>query len=213
MDKTGKELLLQRLHELKNNNEEKSTCIDNTTINNMINVLEKNDTNELKTNNIITDYQKLATLQEGTDKYRWLSTVEINEVMSDIEQKSNNFKYLGTVPNDFYTMDRLEINKLDYKQLIDNQIHKIGIVINTHPHYKSGAQWVAMFTNFDKGLIFYYDTSCGKPSTEVKNFIKLHKQFMENDLGMEDIIIKYNEINCEDYSNGIQCILFLKHLA
>ena len=70
-------------------------------------------------------------------------------------------------------MNPLKINKIDYKHLIDNQIHKIGIVVNTDPHYKPGRRWVAMFTDFNKGLICYYDIIYDKPSSEIRKFIKL----------------------------------------
>jgi hypothetical protein len=57
----------------------------------------------------------------GTDGNRdWLSDLNIDLVMNQIEKKFPNYLFLGSVPIDFYEINYLNIAKLDFDKLLAN---------------------------------------------------------------------------------------------
>lgn len=119
----------------------------------------------------------------------WLSNYDIDNVMSQYEKAKEyeGFKFLGVYPVDFrsteYTGTCLykEICALDIKNLHDNGIKHIGMIINLDKHDEPGSHWVALFTCIDPIQnyfgTYYYDSNGMEPPQSVKNFmIDMEKQ-------------------------------------
>lgn len=69
-----------------------------------------------------------------TNKGEWLSTVDIDNIMTQYENLYENFMYLGTVPIDF---------KKIYPEIFNINMNKdnhnmYGLILNTDPSTKSG---------------------------------------------------------------------------
>ena len=50
---------------------------------------------------------------------------------------------------------------------------KIGVIFNTHPHYKSGEHWISLFINVKKGEIFFFDSAGSRVPKKIEKFIHI----------------------------------------
>ena len=104
-------------------------------------------------------------------RFTWLSTSNINKVMTQYEEKYPEFKYLGTVPMDFDELPILGLSNINFDNLYNNGKYKLGLVLNLDEHYKSGSHWVAMYVNLKTFEIYYFDSYGKQPENRVRNFV------------------------------------------
>jgi hypothetical protein len=102
------------------------------------------------------------------NKKEWLSTTDINNVVSQYQEKFKDFLFLGAVPADFLELEVLGIKDLDFHELNKEGKNKIGMVINLDESWKSGSHWVALYANLDKDQIYYFDSFGKKPSKRTR---------------------------------------------
>jgi hypothetical protein len=141
------------------------------------------------------------------NKKEWLSTTDINKVVSQYQEKFKDFLFLGAVPADFLELEVLGIKDLDFSQINKEGKNKIGMVINLDESWKSGSHWVALYANLDKNQIYYFDSFGKKPYKRTKKFInkiftymyknKFNKSPRINDIikastKIKDFDVKYN---------------------
>lgn len=107
------------------------------------------------------------------NKYEWLSTTDINEVMVQYEKKYENFRFFGPVPVDCPKDIYCELTDLDIKGLKAKGVDYIGVVFNLDRHDQSGSHWVALYINIPKSLITYYDSTSSEPPEDIKYFINM----------------------------------------
>ena len=107
------------------------------------------------------------------NKYEWLSTTDINEVMVQYEKKYENFRFFGPVPVDCPKDIYCELTDLDIKGLKSKGVDYIGVVFNLDRHDQSGSHWVALYINIPKSLITYYDSTSSEPPEDIKYFINM----------------------------------------
>jgi hypothetical protein len=107
----------------------------------------------------------------------WLSSVDIESVMKQYEKFYKCFVFLGPSPID-YDRHKLygecvweELCKFNLSEEIKKNKNKIGVIFNTHPHYKSGEHWISMFINIKKKYIIYFDSNGNEPPPEVNKFV------------------------------------------
>ena len=126
-------------------------------------------------------------------RFEWLSTFDINDSMSQYEKKYNDFKFFGAVPMDFAELPTYEIGKVNYSNYYNKGIRRMGVIFNLDNHDQKGSHWVALFTNLNKGQIFYYDSFGIKPEERVRHLIRQQQKFLES-IGMNNdtIRIDYN---------------------
>jgi hypothetical protein len=111
------------------------------------------------------------------DKNMWLSTIDIAEVMEQYEDHSD-FEFIGPVPIDFdYQVGfgqciANELCKFNMEKYLSYGKKKIGVIFNLDPHYMNGSHWTAMYSNFNKGGIYYFDSYAIEPPNEVKDLMK-----------------------------------------
>ena len=130
-----------------------------------------------------------------TKKYEWLSTSDINDVVSQYQEKYQDFLFLGALPADFEELSVLGINNLDFTELENNKKYKIGMIINLDVHTQGGSHWVALYTDLQKGQIYYFDSFAKKPYKRTKKFINrivryLYKKKYNKELNITDFIKK-----------------------
>lgn len=102
-----------------------------------------------------------------TIKGEWLSTVDIDNIMTQYENIYENFMYLGTVPIDF---------KKIYPEIFNINMNKdnhnmYGLILNTDPSTKSGQHWIALFINQKEQTICFFDSNGISPPKQVIRFI------------------------------------------
>jgi hypothetical protein len=103
-------------------------------------------------------------------QYEWLSTSDINNVMSQYEKKYNNFKFFGAVPYDFEELPGLDIYNLNFNDLANKKINKFGTVINLDEHTSNGSHWVSLYTDLNKNQIYFFDSFGNKPGSRIRKF-------------------------------------------
>lgn len=101
----------------------------------------------------------------NNNKYNWLSTSDINNVMQQYQEFDKSFKFLGALPCDFYKITKVKYNDIPkYK--------KIGIIFNLDTHDKSGSHWVSFLIDNRNKTIEYFDSIGHSPNVHIKQFIK-----------------------------------------
>ena len=134
-------------------------------------------------------------------RWAWLSTLDIDDVMEQYKSKYRDFKFLGTVPIDFDSLPVLGIKNLDFNNLEKEGYTKVGLVMNTDEHYKSGQHWIAAFMDFNKqsngkyGRVYFFDSVGTPPETRVRRFLARGVKHLQNKYKLKhvrDIDIYYN---------------------
>jgi len=127
----------------------------------------------------------------------WLSSVDINKVMHQYENKYKNFKFIGPSPIDFdkkKTFSQCVWNDLCHfsiKKYKDEGINKIGIIFNTDPHHLSGSHWICLFINLENKFIYYFDSNADTIPKEVNKLIrKIKRQAKSLNIDLKEIINK-----------------------
>jgi hypothetical protein len=106
-----------------------------------------------------------------TLKNKWLSSSDINQIMIQYTFKYPDYKFFGALPIDF---EKIEL-PIDYtnkffkilSNMYKRKIYKIGFVLNLDEHNKSGSHWVALYSNLQKGQVYFFDSYGVKPKKEI----------------------------------------------
>jgi hypothetical protein len=147
-------------------------------------------------------------------KFTWLDTNNINNVMKQYEEAFPEFKFLGAVPIDFDDLDYLNINNLDFDDLLKKGKSKIGIVFNLDEHYKSGSHWVASYFDLKKQQIYFSDSYGYRPEQRIRKLLRRVARFNKNKYGGSEPDIKHNQKR-HQYGNsecGVYSINFILRL-
>lgn len=151
-------------------------------------------------------------------KDEWLSTIDIENVMEQYQDKYKDFLFIGAVPMDFdyekspgnCIVD--ELCKINLNTLKKKKKKRIGIVFNLDKHYQSGSHWVAMFIDLIKNMMYYWDSYAEPPPEEVNILAKrLQKQAKKNNYNIK---YKVNKVR-HQYENsecGVYCMYFITKL-
>jgi hypothetical protein len=119
------------------------------------------------------------------NRYTWLNTFDILDVMKQYEMKYKDFSFMGVYPIDFQQTYPDNTNRCIGRVFctfdIDRDVfaHKkkrFAFVLNLDRHNQSGSHWVAIYCNLDTRKpnygIYYYDSVSSPPSQEVQKFMK-----------------------------------------
>lgn len=111
------------------------------------------------------------------DKNTWLNTTDIENVMYQYEKRFPDFKFLGVSPVDYDYEYQNECVSEDICRLKIKDLHiggkkKFGIVFNLDRHNESGSHWVSLFSDLDKGEIYYYDSYGLRPPYDIRKLMK-----------------------------------------
>jgi hypothetical protein len=170
----------------------------------------------LKNSNVKKSFKPLKPKSWNHNKFEWLSTTDIENVIKQYEEKYPNFRFIGAVPMDFdskYGVGQCIVNELcnvNLKKMIMSKIFKIGIVFNLDKHNQDGSHWVSMFIDLKKDGIYYFDSYGTEEPKEVKN---LANRLLEQAKGMGKLNMKYkvNKIRHQFKNSecGVYCINFI----
>jgi hypothetical protein len=128
-------------------------------------------------------------------KFEWLSTFNIEDAVKQYCKKYTDFKFFGAVPMDFAELPSLEISNANYDKYYNDGYRKFGVVFNLDNHNQSGSHWVAMYTNCNDGVIYYFDSFGKKPEARVRELMRIQAKFLLK-IGhkLDNIRVDYNKV-------------------
>jgi hypothetical protein len=124
-------------------------------------------------------------------QFQWLSTIDINKTLSQYENKYPDFAFLGAVPIDFNDLDYYPFKKLNFNEIKKEGKNKLGVIFNLDEHYKSGSHWVSLFSDLEKGQIYFSDSYGRKPEKRITNFMNRIKDYLET-CNIDNIDMRHN---------------------
>jgi len=141
----------------------------------------------------------------------WLSSLDIEAVMKQYEKFYKCFEFLGPSPIDFDVKKLYgecvweELCNLNLSEYIKRNKNKIGIILNTDPHYKDGEHWISLFVNIKKKIIVYFDSNGNTPPKQVTKLINMIKNQgkqigIDFDVHMNKIEHQQTDSECGMYS-------------
>lgn len=149
-------------------------------------------------------------------KFEWLNTYNINDGMAQYENKYKDFKFFGAIPMDFADLNKLEINDINYDKLYKSGITKLGVIFNLDNHDQPGSHWVAMFSDLEKGNIFFFDSFGVKPDRRVRTLMRTQAKYLESTgKTIDNIRVDYNKVQHQKGSSecGVYSMNFLIRMA
>jgi len=119
---------------------------------------------------------------EGPDgKYAWLSTLDINNVITQYHEIHKDFLFLGAVPYDFEELPVLELHHDNlFNTYYNDGKHRIGMVINLDTHNMSGSHWVALYANLHNNQVYFFDSVGKKPGKRIRKFVNKIVKYLYN---------------------------------
>jgi len=150
------------------------------------------------------------------DPDKWLDSVNIENVMNQVEEANPRFEFMGPFPIDFAAPDPYKTNgpkrclmnemcELRVQDAQKNGTDYIGIVYNLDPHYKSGSHWIANFINLKDKTCHFFDSYGEPPPPQVATFMKwLTTQDPEMKLHYNSKRLQYKNTEC-----GVYCLMFI----
>lgn len=138
-------------------------------------------------------------------KWEWLDTNSIENSLHQYETKNPEFYFMGAVPIDFYDFEVFGIRNFDYDGYVNRGIYKFGIIFNLDKHDQPGSHWVAMYSDFKKGEIYFYDSESGEPEEQISELMKIHFNYCVTKMGHDNrkVRVDYNKIKAQ--YGGSEC--------
>ena len=107
----------------------------------------------------------------------WLNTLDIGNVLEQYPFYYEDFEFIGVVPLDFDKQIGpgqcivTELCNINIEKLYKKGKRRLGVVFNMDPSHKKGSHWIAMYMDFNKGGIYYFDSYGLKPQTEIARLL------------------------------------------
>jgi hypothetical protein len=126
------------------------------------------------------------------NKHTWLTNFDIYNVMSQYEEKYNDFLFIGPVPSDCPMQITCELSNLNTKRMLKDGITRVGIIFNLDVSSGPGTHWVSMYIDLKKCEVYYYDSYGIPPINRIQKFIDYFIKKCKKDL-KKDFNFMYNK--------------------
>ncbi len=137
----------------------------------IINTYNKSHIEKIKKINKLQMFKELKCKLSGCKfplkRGEWLSSIDIDYIMTKYELKYPSFNFLGTFPIDFNKLYP-EIYNLN-KNKLKNKL--VGVIFNTASSKSNGEHWISLFINDIEKTICFFDSNGNYPPLQVKKFI------------------------------------------
>lgn len=179
----------------------------------------KQDFTGLSRSELKKSFKPIKPKSWNSNKFEWLSTTDIENVIKQYENEYPNFRFIGAVPIDFdseYNVGQCIVNelcKINLQKMLLAKIFQIGIVFNLDKHDQEGSHWVSMFIDLKKNGIYYFDSYGSKEPKEVKNLAeRLVKQCHK--MGKKNMKYEINKVRHQFKNSecGVYCIDFIVNM-
>lgn len=147
------------------------------------------------------------------DRYEWLSTTHINNIMQQYQSVYQDFVFLGAIPLDCADHSFCILYQINFETYYLNGKRRLGIVFNTDKHGEPGAHWVALFLSMVSWEACYCD-SVGKPPLDyIKKIMTDFQKYCLKRFG-KNIKMYVNEKRMQEDKTecGVYCCNFLIRL-
>jgi hypothetical protein len=147
-------------------------------------------------------------------RFDWLSTIDINQVLYQYEEKYPDFKFLGAVPMDFMNLDYLPFQKINFKDFESEGYKRFGVIFNTDKSTGRGKHWISLFCDLEKAQIYYSDSMGIRQSKEVNEFMKMIEKYLIEIKKISNPDIRYNKTQHQKGNSecGVYSINFILRL-
>lgn len=162
------------------------------------------------------------------NRYTWLNTFDILDVMKQYEMLYKDFMFMGVHPIDFQSTypgnPTVCIGKVfcqfDIKtHVFDLNKRRFAIVLNLDKHNQSGSHWVSVYCNFDTKAknfgVYYYDSVAYPPPKPVLHFMKTIQNQVKSYLAPKrSFEVTFNKMQkqTENTECGVFSIVFLTQM-
>ena len=119
------------------------------------------------------------------NKFTWLNTTDILNVMRQYEKLYREFKFFGPVPVDCPKDIYCELTNIDLGKMNRKGVNMVGVIFNLDKHNESGSHWVGLFANMQDNSIIYYDSTGNSPPDYIKYFMGMLKRQMRSDVSID----------------------------
>ncbi len=146
-------------------------------------------------------------------QFQWLSTIDINKTLVQYENKYPDFVFLGAVPIDFNELDYYPFKKMNFNELRKEGKNRLGVIFNLDEHYKGGSHWVSLFSDLEKGQIYFSDSYGRKPEKRINHFMERIKDYLET-CNLDNIDMRHNQTQHQKGNSecGVYSINFILRL-
>lgn len=147
-------------------------------------------------------------------RFDWLSTIDINQVLYQYEEKYPDFKFLGAVPMDFMDLDHLPFKKLRLDDLEKEKYKRFGVIFNTDKSTGRGKHWISLFCDLEKGQIYFSDSMGTRQPKEVNEFMKIIEKYLVEKKKISNPDVRYNKTQHQKGNSecGVYSINFILRL-
>jgi hypothetical protein len=169
-------------------------------------------------NELFDNFKPIMPKKWSQNKYEWLNTLEIRNVMKQYETKHKDFEFIGPVPIDFDTQFGFgqcvvnELCKINLYKLVNKGKSKIGVIFNLDKHYQTGSHWVAMYLDYNDGHINYWDSYAAEPAKEITTLMSRLKNQASNNNKKLTIRINNTRHQYKNSECGVYCLYFITSL-
>jgi hypothetical protein len=119
------------------------------------------------------------------NKFTWLTTTDILNVMRQYEKLYHEFKFFGPVPVDCPKDIYCELTNIDLGKMNRKGVNMVGVIFNLDKHNESGSHWVGLFANMQDNSITYYDSTGNPPPDYIKYFMEMLKRQMRSGVAID----------------------------
>jgi hypothetical protein len=146
-------------------------------------------------------------------QFQWLSTLDINKTLAQYENKYPDFIFLGAVPIDFNDLDYYPFQKMNFNELRKEGKNRLGVIFNLDEHYKGGSHWVSLFSDLEKGQVYFSDSYGRKPEKRIYHFMNRIKDYLET-CNIDNIDMRHNPTQHQKGNSecGVYSINFILRL-
>ena len=147
-------------------------------------------------------------------RFDWLSTIDINQVLYQYEEKYPDFKFLGAVPRDFMDLDYLPFQKFNFENFESEGYKRFGVIFNTDKSSGRGKHWISLFCDLDKGQIYFSDSMGTRQPKEVNEFMKIIEKYLIEVKKIQEPDVRYNKTQHQKGNSecGVYSINFILRL-
>ena len=167
------------------------------------------------TNKINHNFDKYTFAPKSPESWEknpteWLSSVDIIKIMQQYEYQYPSFKFIGPSPIDFDHRKSFgqcvwnDLCNLDIKKLYNNNITKIGIILNTDTHDLDGSHWICAYIDLKKKFVFSFDSNADKHPKEKHN---LFKKILQQALSI-NIKLEFIKNTMEHQKSNTECGMY-----
>lgn len=142
------------------------------------------------------ELEKYTFRPEGpADSEEWLSNLELEAVLKQYEKKYPKFHFAGAVARNCIEYNMCPKNIIDYEDILKNNKTQVGLIYNTDYVGNSGEHWNALFADFEKNAIYFFDSYGTKPNSDVVKMMEIIENVMKKRCGLEKADIHRNKTN------------------